>query len=98
MGPSRHPVREVSGNATTRAARTAAGLCAVCLTSKARRNHPTCAPCAAASLAGDRARYARRREAGLCVRCEAPGRAMTDGTTAHLCHKCAVARRKRRTK
>ena len=88
----------MSGNATTRAARTAAGLCAVCLSAKARRNHPTCAPCAAASLAGDRARYARRREAGLCVRCEAPGRAMTDGTTAHMCHMCATARRKRRAK
>ena len=51
----------MSGNATTRAARTAAGLCAVCLSAKARRNHPTCAPCAAASLAGDRARYASGR-------------------------------------
>lgn len=88
----------MSSNATTRAARTAAGLCAVCLSAKARRDHPTCGPCAAASLAGDRARYARRREAGLCVRCEAPGRSMTDGTTAHMCHMCATARRKRRAK
>ena len=98
MGTSRHPVPQVSGNATTRAARTSAGLCAVCLAARARRNHPTCGPCAAASLAGDRARYARRREAGLCVRCEAPGRAMADGAVAHLCHKCATERRKRRAK
>lgn len=86
----------MSGNAATRAARVAAGKCAVCLKRRARADHPTCRTCADRSLAADRARYQARRQAGLCVRCGLPARVDSDGAIRHLCHAHAAARRARR--
>lgn len=40
----------MSANTATRASRTAAGKCAVCLKRRARADHPTCRTCADRSL------------------------------------------------
>lgn len=89
----------MSSNATTRAARVAKGLCAVCLRRRARSGRPTCATCAAEQAASDQRRYRDARKAGLCTasgcKSAAPINKVT-GKPEHLCEPHSAARRKRR--
>lgn len=76
--------------ATTRAARTADGKCAVCLARPASAKHPTCATCRKAIATYGLTRYKARRKAKVCVQCGEP----SEG--AYLCETHAERRRKRR--
>jgi len=79
---------DVTSNATTRAARTAAGKCAVCLKRRATPGNSTCATCRKRLRENAANRYEKRRRARKCVRCKKP----TGG--AYLCPE-HVAERKR---
>lgn len=79
----------MGSNVTTRATRTAAGKCAVCLRRAVTPGHPTCGKCRDAIAAYSADRYAARTKNRVCVRCGDPA----DG---YLCETHAEERRVRR--
>lgn len=81
----------MSSNATTRATRTEAGKCAVCLRRWATAPHPTCRRCREAIAEYGAKRYKARRKDKICSRCGA-------AAAGYLCETHAEARRARRAK
>ena len=77
-------------NARRRALRVAAGLCVVCSCPRSDGTATMCRQCSdkinAASLYRDRARYRRRRAAGMCTSCPKP---RGEDGTARQCRRCA---------
>jgi len=78
------------GDATaTRVARVRVGKCPVCMHRPRARGRATCRPCRERGRAYDARRYAERRAAGLCTRCERRSQ-------MHLCFDCTALRNARR--